>query len=162
MNEREYSKQKTSAGLLMFRYEAGRLEVLLAHPGGPYFAKKDAGAWTLPKGLVDSHEAPLSAARREFEEETGFDAPAEGYLELGEIRQKSGKLVLGWAFEGNGDPAEFRSNTFEMEWPPRSGRTASFPEIDRIEWVTPEVAARKLNPAQASLVENLLRALGSG
>ena len=122
-----------SAGLLMYRHRDGALEVLLVHPGGPFFAKKDAGAWSVPKGIVENGEADLDAARREFEEETSFAVTTERFLELGEVRQKGGKRVRAWAFEGDCDPSEFESNTFELEWPPRSGRVRAFPEVDRAE-----------------------------
>jgi predicted NUDIX family NTP pyrophosphohydrolase len=146
---------KKSAGLLMYRRSPGGvLEVLLAHPGGPFWRGKDEGAWTLPKGEYDAPEEPLDAARREFTEETGFE-PAEPFVPLGEVVQKNGKHVLAWAFEGDCDPRQLRCNTFEIEWPPRSGRRESFPEVDRIEWFTLGEARRKMNPAQAALLERL-------
>jgi predicted NUDIX family NTP pyrophosphohydrolase len=145
---------KVSAGLLMFR-RLGGLELFLVHPGGPFFRNKDDGAWSIPKGELEEDDEPLRRARLEFQEETGFEAPEEGLLELGEIRQKGGKRVIAWAFEGDLDPGAIRSNTFELEWPPRSGRRRAFPEIDRADFFSPEIARRKLNPAQAELVTRL-------
>lgn len=139
--------------------ERARLEVLLAHPGGPLFARKDDGAWTIPKGLVEEGEDMLAAAQREFEEETGFRADAEAFVPLGEIRQKSGKRVHAWAFVGDAEPSELDSNPFEMEWPPRSGQRRSFPEIDRVEWFSLERARAKLLSAQVELLDRLLAAL---
>ena len=149
---------RTSAGILMFR-RRDRLELFLVHPGGPFFAKKDAGAWSIPKGEVDSDEDPERTARREFAEETGIVVPDAPLLSLGEVRQKGGKRVLAWAFEGDCDPAAIESNTFEMEWPPRSGRRQRFPEVDRAGFFAPEIARAKLNPAQAVLVDRLEAAL---
>lgn len=151
-----------SAGILLFRRPAGRLEVLLVHPGGPFWAKKDDGAWSIPKGEHDADEDPRAAALREFEEELGSPAPSspDALLDLGTVRQKAGKQVAAWAVEGDLDCAAIRSNTFEMEWPPRSGRRQSFPEIDRAEWFDLETAARKINPAQAELLERLVARLG--
>lgn len=145
---------KRSAGLLMYRLRDGALEVLLAHPGGPFWARRDEGAWSIPKGLIEAGEEPLEAACREFEEETGV-TPESPFFELPEIVQKNRKKVRAWAFEGDCDPAEIRSNTFEMEWPRGSGRMVEFPEIDRAEFFSPEEARRKINPAQAALVDAL-------
>jgi predicted NUDIX family NTP pyrophosphohydrolase len=142
----------------MYRTCRGGLELLLAHPGGPYWARKDEGAWTLPKGLCGEGEEPFAAAQREFNEETGF-TPHPPYLPLGELRQKSGKLVMAWAFEGDCDPAQLHSNSFELEWPPRSGRTRSFVEIDRAAWFAPEEARRKILPGQAAFIDRLEAAL---
>ncbi|MFW5876897.1 MAG: NUDIX domain-containing protein [Myxococcota bacterium] len=139
---------KRSAGLVMCRQRGGRLEVLLVHPGGPFFRKKDEGAWTLPKGLVEEGEDPLATAKRELVEETGFDAEADVYHPLGEVKQKGGKVVTAWAFEGDCDPAELESNTFELEWPPRSGQKQNFPEVDRAAWFPLDEAHTKINPAQ--------------
>jgi predicted NUDIX family NTP pyrophosphohydrolase len=150
----------TSAGLLLYRLGPDGFEVLLAHPGGPFWARRDEGAWTLPKGEVNAGEEPLAAALREFEEETGH-VPSGELLPLGEVRQKGGKRVLGWACAGDFDPQELRCNTFEMEWPPRSGRMRSFPEIDRVGWFTPDAARAKLLPAQAPFLERLQALLAS-
>ena len=135
-------RSQTSAGLLAFRRHNG-LEVLLAHPGGPFWAKKDDGAWTIPKGVADADIDPLSAARREFTEETGFVATG-AMTPLQPVRQRSGKTVMAWAFEADFDPADFTSNMFEMEWPPRSGRRQSFPEIDRLAWFDYGRALKKI------------------
>ena len=151
---------KKSAGLLMYRRAGGKLQVLLAHPGGPFWRAKDDGAWTLPKGEYEAPEEPLDAARREFTEETGFEA-SPAFLPLGEVVQKSGKRILAWAFAGEFDPARQRCNTFEMEWPPRSGRRQSYPEIDRVAWFTLEDARRKMNAAQVPLLERLEDALNA-
>lgn len=151
---------KKSAGLLMYRRAAAAgLQVLLAHPGGPFWHAKDDGAWTLPKGEYEETEEPLAAARREFTEETGFDS-APPFVPLGEVAQKSGKRILAWAFEGDCDPARLRCNTFELEWPPRSGRRQSYPEVDRIGWFTLDEARRKMNPTQAVLLQRLREAVG--
>jgi len=150
---------KKSAGLLMYRRtKAGELQVLLAHPGGPFWTGKDEGAWTIPKGEYEDPEQPLAAARREFTEETGFDA-AEPFVPLGEVVQKSGKRITAWAFAGDCDPGRLSCNTFEIEWPPRSGRRQSYPEIDRIEWFALDDARRKMNKAQAALLDRLERAV---
>ena len=143
---------KTSAGLLMYRRRDGRLEFLLVHPGGPFWARKDEGAWTIPKGEFQPGEDPLAAAKREFEEELGF-APAGEFVQLEPIKQKSGKLVQAWAFEGDCDPIAVKSNTFSLEWPPRSGRMMEFPEVDRAEFFPLEIGRKKINPAQASFLE---------
>jgi predicted NUDIX family NTP pyrophosphohydrolase len=138
--------------------------VLIAHPGGPLWARKDGGAWSLVKGEADDGEsAPdelLAVARREFQEETGQPAPPGDPLSLGQVRLKSGKTVHAWALQADLDPAAIVSGTFEMEWPPRSGRRATFPEIDRVAWSTPDEARERLNPAQAAFVDRLLAALG--
>jgi predicted NUDIX family NTP pyrophosphohydrolase len=149
-----------TAGLLLFRGRAADLEVLLGHPGGPFWQNKDDGAWSIPKGLIGADEAPLSAARREFAEETGHD-PHGDFLPLGEARQPGGKVVQAWAIEGDWDPALIRSNTFEMEWPPRSGRRGTFPEIDRAAWFGGADARRKILKGQTVFVDRLLEALGS-
>jgi predicted NUDIX family NTP pyrophosphohydrolase len=130
------------------------VEVLIVHPGGPFWRNKDAGAWTIPKGEIGAGEDPLVAARREFVEETGIE-PTPPFLELGSVRQKSGKEVIAWAFEGDCDPAQIRSNEFELEWPPRSGRVARFPEIDRAGFFEIEAARRMLNPAQCAFLDAL-------
>ena len=150
---------RTSAGILLWRRRDGRLEVLLAHQGGPFWAKKDLGHWTIPKGEVEAGEELVAVARREFEEETGAKAPDGPLIELGEITQKSGKLVLGWAAEGELDPATAVSNTYELEWPPRSGIVQAFPEIDRVEWFDLDEARRKLKAAQVPFLDRLQTAL---
>lgn len=146
--------KRNSAGLLMYRMRNGLLEVLIVHPGGPYWAKKDAGSWFIPKGEIESGEDELAAAQREFQEETSIvpDAP---FLDVGEVTHKGGKRVRAWAFAGDCDPAATLSNTFQMEWPPRSGRMQSFPEIDRAEFVDAPAAREKLNPAEYAFVERL-------
>ena len=155
---------RTSAGILLYRRGAsgpGTLEVLLAHPGGPYFAKRDLGDWTIPKGEPDGAAEPLiDVARREFAEETGPAVdPAAPAIELGSIVQKGGKVVHAWAVEGDLDPAGARSNTIEIEWPPRSGRRQPFPEIDRVAWFDPDEARRRVKPAQIPLIDRLVDAL---
>ncbi len=149
---------KESAGVLLHRRRGGALEVLLVHPGGPYWAGKDLGAWTIPKGELAGDEDPLAAARRELAEETGL-APDGPFLPLTPVRQRSGKLVHAFACAGDCDPAALRSDTFEMEWPPRSGRRARFPEVDRAEFFAPDVARTKINPAQVALIDELERLL---
>lgn len=151
---------KTSAGLLMFRHGPQGVEVLLAHPGGPWWQRKDAGAWTLPKGEYLPPEAPLDAALREWGEETGF--PAEGpFAPLGDVRLASGKRITAWAFEGDADPALLRSNSFAMEWPPRSGRIESFPEVDRVAWFGLAQARQRISTGQAPFIDRLASALGA-
>jgi predicted NUDIX family NTP pyrophosphohydrolase len=145
---------KRSAGLLLYRRRAGTLEVFLVHPGGPFWAKKDAGAWTIPKGEIDAGEDELAAARRETAEETGF-TPAGEFVPLPPIRQKAGKVVIAWAVETDCDPAQLRSNLFSMEWPPRSGRMGEFPEIDRGAWFTIGEARVKMLEAQRPLLDSL-------
>lgn len=154
------AKQPISAGLLMCRKTASGWEMLLVHPGGPFFARKDDGVWTLPKGLLAPGEEPLAAARREFREETGFSDEGAAFVPLGSIVQKSGKVVHGWAFLGDCDPAALRSNTFEVEWPPRSGRKASFPEVDRAAFFALEAARQKILPEQAPFLDRAIDALG--
>jgi predicted NUDIX family NTP pyrophosphohydrolase len=151
------SKQQ-SAGILVYRRNEHGLEVLIAHPGGPVFRGRDLGAWTIPKGEIEPGEDPLAAARRELAEETGFELEGP-FLPLGSIRQKSGKIVHAWACPGEVDPTRLTSSTFEMQWPPRSGRLQRFPEVDRVAYVDPELAQKKLNPAQAELVVRLLEKL---
>ena len=147
---------RRSAGILLYRRAVGGLEVLLVHPGGPFWTnKKDAGAWSIPKGEYEPGEDPLAAARREFEEELGSAPPNGQALEIGEVRQRSGKLVCAWALEGDLDATAAFSNTFTMEWPPRSGQTQEFPEVDRAEWFGVEDAREKINPAQAAFLDRL-------
>ena len=148
-----------SAGLLLYRRAAGSLEVLLVHPGGPFWKNKDEGAWSIPKGLYEPGERPLDAARREFREELGAEPPEGDSLELGEIRQGGGKLVVAWAIEGDLDVSQVESNTFEMEWPPRSGKVAAFPEIDRADWFGVQEARLKILKGQVPLLDRLEAAL---
>jgi predicted NUDIX family NTP pyrophosphohydrolase len=147
----------TSAGILLYRHTAdeGSLEVLLAHPGGPWFATKDAGHWSIPKGEADGDEQLLDVARREFSEETGHPVPETPPIELGSIVQKGGKAVHAWAVEGDLDPAKAHSNLFETEWPPRSGRRATFPEIDRVAWFGPAEARAMIKATQIPLLDRL-------
>jgi predicted NUDIX family NTP pyrophosphohydrolase len=152
---------KRSAGILMFRRRGGELEVLLMHPGGPFWAKKDDGAWSIPKGLFEPGEDALAAARREFAEETGLD-PSGDFVPLGTFRQPSGKMIVAYAVSGDFDLAGFRSNRFEIEWPPRSGHLQSFPEADRAGWFTLGQARHKLNKGQVAIVEALAKHLGTG
>ena len=152
------TRRTVSAGILLYRRSAAGLELLLAHPGGPFWARRDEGAWTIPKGLVDPGEDHLAAARREFAEETGvtLDGP---FLPLGAVRQKAGKVVHAWACEGDLDPAAIVSNTTSSEWPPRSGKWVTYPEVDRCAWLTPDRARIRINPAQAELIARLEAAL---
>jgi predicted NUDIX family NTP pyrophosphohydrolase len=151
---------KKSAGILPWRFNKKKLEVLLAHPGGPFWKNKDLGAWSIVKGEYNDDEEPLSAAKREWQEETGIKVSGK-FLALQPVRQKSGKEILAWAVEADIDPTQIESNTFEMEWPPKSGRKQSFPEIDKAEWFTVEEAREKMNPAQVKLVEELISLLES-
>ncbi len=154
------SSRRTSAGILLHRETGDGLEVLLVHPGGPFWARRDAGAWSIPKGEYSSDEDPLEAARREFAEELGSAAPAGEPADLGEIRQRSGKVVHAWALAGDVDTTQIQSNTFTLEWPPRSGRTSEFPEVDRAAWFDLDRAREKINPAQAAFLDRLLTAAG--
>ena len=148
-----------SAGLLLYRRRAGALEVLLVHPGGPFFRRRDLGAWGVPKGELAPGEAGEAAARRELAEETGLRAPETGLLDLGEVRQRGGKRVRAWAFEGDCDPGALRSNHFEIEWPPRSGRVQRFPEVDRAAFFDLAEARRRINAAQIPFLDRLAAAL---
>jgi predicted NUDIX family NTP pyrophosphohydrolase len=150
---------RRSAGILLYRLGGGGPEVLLVHPGGPYWTRKDAGAWSIPKGEYDDGEDPLACALREFEEETGTALPPGEPAELGAVTQRGGKVVSAWAAEGDLDADAVRSNTFTMEWPPRSGRMSTFPEIDRAGWFGIDAAREKLNPAQAEFLDRLLERL---
>jgi predicted NUDIX family NTP pyrophosphohydrolase len=153
---------RRSAGILLFRFAAGEPQVLLVHPGGPYWAKRDLGAWTIPKGEYEDEESARDCALRELSEELG-EAPSldpEQLIDLGSVRQKSGKVVEAWAAEADFDPAQLRSNTFAIEWPPRSGSERQFPEVDRAEWFDPAGAREKILPAQAELIDRLLARLG--
>jgi predicted NUDIX family NTP pyrophosphohydrolase len=145
----------TSAGILLHRRRGDVLEVLLVHPGGPLWARKDLGAWSIPKGEYEHGEDPFAAARREFAEELGVSAPDGEAIDLGEIRQKAGKVVRAYALAGDLNPAEISSNTFKLQWPPRSGKLVEFPEIDRAQWFTIEAARERINPAQAALLDRL-------
>jgi predicted NUDIX family NTP pyrophosphohydrolase len=151
--------RKRSAGLLVYRLGAQSLEVLLVHPGGPFWAKKDDGAWFIPKGEINADEAPLAAAQREFREELGFAPPEGEPLELGTVKNKGGKLIYCWALTGDLDLAGFHSNTFSLEWPPRSGKQREFPEVDRATYFGVEQATQKMHPAELPLLERLLVAL---
>jgi predicted NUDIX family NTP pyrophosphohydrolase len=149
-----------SAGLLVYRRSEAGVEFLLAHPGGPFWARRDAGAWSIPKGLIDEGEETLAAARREFEEEIG--RPVEGdFALLAPLKQKSGKIVHAWMVEADLDLESFRSNLFEMVWPPRSGRLQAFPEIDRVGWFGPEQALVKILPGQAGFIREAVATLGA-
>jgi predicted NUDIX family NTP pyrophosphohydrolase len=151
---------KRSAGLLLYRRTGDSIEVLIAHPGGPIWARRDTAAWSIPKGApLESESDMLVAARREFEEETGHAAPNGEPLDLGEVRMRSGKVVRAWAYEGNLDPSRLHSLEVEVEWPPKTGLTVVVPEIDRVVWARPAEARRRLNPAQAEFVDRLLAAL---
>ncbi len=151
---------KNSAGMLLYRLVQDSIEVLLVHPGGPFWTKRDAGAWSIPKGEFSGEEEPLAAAKREFLEEIGMELAGE-LIELTPVKQKGGKTVYAWALRGDIDPATIRSNTFEIEWPPGSGRKQQFPEIDRGQWFGIEAARRKINPAQIALIDELLRKLAA-
>ncbi len=153
---------KHSAGILLYRLTATGPELLLVHPGGPFWARKDRGAWTIPKGEVEAGEENVACALRELREELGPapEVERETLIELGSVRQKSGKLVDAWAAEGDFDPAALASNSFEMEWPPRSGNRQQFPEVDRAEWFSPDAAREKILPAQQPFLDRLLAHLG--
>ncbi len=152
---------KRSAGILLFRRGGGEPEFLLVHPGGPFWARRDAGAWTIPKGQIEAEEEPRACAIRELEEELGAapELDPEQLIELGSIKQKAGKVVEAWAAEADFDPATLASNTFSMEWPPRSGTQQEYPEVDRATWFGLEAAREKILPAQAELLDRLLRHL---
>jgi predicted NUDIX family NTP pyrophosphohydrolase len=150
-----------SAGILLYRPAGRAIEVLLVHPGGPFWARRDAGVWSIPKGEYEDGEDPRACALREFEEETGTAVPPGELLDLGSVKQKGGKVVSAWAARGDVDADAVRSNTFTMEWPPRSGRQAEFPEIDRAGWFRSDVARGKLIAAQAAFLDRLLERLDS-
>jgi predicted NUDIX family NTP pyrophosphohydrolase len=152
---------KQSAGILLYRTAGGEPEVLLVHPGGPFWAKKDAGVWSIPKGEYEAGEDPLAAAAREFEEELGTAPPDAGLVELGAVRQAGGKLVTAWAVQGDFDPAGLRSNSFSMEWPPRSGAIREFPEVDRAQWFPIAEARGRIVPAQAAFIDRLVERLAA-
>jgi predicted NUDIX family NTP pyrophosphohydrolase len=154
-------KPNPSAGILLYRRPGDGLQVLLAHPGGPYWSRKDHGSWSVPKGIAEPDEAPEAVAAREFAEETGFELsavagdPRLAPLDLGEVTLKSGKVIHAWAVEGDLDPELAHSNDTEIEWPPRSGRRMTIPEVDRVAWFAPDEARRRAHPAQAAFVERL-------
>ena len=158
---RRSRRSNLSAGLLLYRRRQGDLQVFLAHPGGPFWRDRDAGAWTIPKGVVDEGEELLAAARREFEEETGIE-PQGPFVPLGSVRQKAGKVVHAWAWEGDADPSRIVSNTTTSEWPPGSGRRITYPEVDRCAWFDLSAARAHMNPAQAELVDRLEAMLVQG
>lgn len=149
---------KKSAGILPYRIHNKKLEVLLAHPGGPFWKNKDAGAWSIIKGEYNDDEEPLLAAKREWQEETGLKISGK-FMALKPVRQKSGKEIIAWAVETDVDVNEIKSNSFELEWPPKSGRKQSFPEIDKAEWLTVDIAREKINPAQIGLLTELQQQL---
>ena len=151
---------RNSAGILLWKREHDSMLVLLVHPGGPFWKNKDAGAWSIPKGEYDDEEEPLAAAKREFAEELG-SLPAGEVTPLGDVRQKAGKVVTAFALEGDFDCANFKCNSFEIEWPPRSGKRASFPEVDQAQWFSLDDARRRINPAQAELIDRLEAALAT-
>lgn len=156
INPAKGAKFRKSAGLLLFRKRPGGVEVLLMHPGGPFWAKKDDGAWSIPKGEFGNDEDPLAAAKREFQEETGFAAAGE-FVALDPVRQPSGKVVHAWAVRGDADPAAIRSNTFSIEWPKGSGTMREFPEVDRAGWFSLEEARRKILKGQVALLDQFER-----
>jgi len=148
--------KKNSAGILLHRLRGSRIEVFLVHPGGPFWAKKDAGAWSIPKGEFEVGQDPLEAAKREFKEETGF-AVEGNFIELTPVKQPGGKVVYAWAVMGDCEAESIKSNTFSLEWPPRSGKRKEFPEVDRAGWFTPEVAREKILKGQLNFLEELKR-----
>lgn len=150
---------RTSAGILLYRFHAKQLQVMLVHMGGPFWARKDAGAWTIPKGEYETGEDPLDAAKREFSEETGHTVEGQ-FIALAPIKQKSGKVVQAWAVEGDFDVATLKSNMFTTEWPPKSGKMQSFPEVDKAEWFTLDIAREKMVQAQAGLLDELEQITG--
>jgi len=152
---------KRSAGILLYRYRDRTFEVFLVHPGGPFWKNKDLGSWSLPKGEYIEGEDPIAAAKREFMEETGFPAPVGEYIALGELRQTGGKLITAWAIEGDCAAKEIKSNTFTLEWPPKSGRTQEFPEVDRAAWFPLATARAKILSNQVAFLETLGRSLSS-
>jgi predicted NUDIX family NTP pyrophosphohydrolase len=153
------ASSRRSAGILLYRRGPDGLAVLLAHPGGPLWATRDEGVWTVPKGEIEGGEDPWDVARREFEEETGHQPPSGPAIDLGEITQKGGKVVVAWALEGDLDPAAASSNTFPLQWPPRSGRWITVPEIDRVDWIAPDEARRRLKDTQIPFVDRLIGVL---
>jgi predicted NUDIX family NTP pyrophosphohydrolase len=150
---------KQSAGLLIYRKSNSAIEVLIVHPGGPFWAKKDKAAWSLPKGEFEENEDTLTTAKREFKEELGHEPPEGEYIEIGSVKNKSGKVIHGWTVEGDVDVSMIKSNTFKMEWPPKSGQHQEFPEVDKAGWFSLEKAKEKLNPAQAEFIDRLAETL---
>jgi len=150
---------KKSAGIFMYRFREMKLQVFLVHPGGPFWARKDKAAWSIPKGEFDDLEAPLEAAKREFQEETGISVTGD-FIDLGEVKQPGRKIIYVWAVEGDCDPAAIKSNTFEMQWPPKSGKYKSFPEVDRAGWFSLGAAREKLHKGQVVLIDRLAEKLG--
>jgi predicted NUDIX family NTP pyrophosphohydrolase len=160
---RTRAKTKTSAGLVMYRMRGGQLEMLLVHLGGPFWAKKDAGAWFIPKGGIEPGEDELAAAEREFQEELGIKPSGQGmYVPLGRVKHKSGKTVVAWAFEGDWDPSKLNNDTFAIEWPPRSGKQQKFPEVDRAAFFSLGAAEAKIHPAEFELLQRLQTILAGG
>lgn len=155
ISARMAKKINTSAGLLLYKFQALEIYFFLVHPGGPYFTKKDEGSWTIPKGEIDLNEDELDAAKREFIEETGY-LPRGNFIALNAIQQKGGKIVKCWAIEGDIDPAKLVSNTFDIEWPPKSGKMQTYPEIDRGDWFTFTEARKKINERQISFLEQVI------
>jgi predicted NUDIX family NTP pyrophosphohydrolase len=153
--------KKQSAGILLYRMKKKRPEFFLVHPGGPFFVKKDAGNWSVPKGEFDETEDPLEVAKKEFEEETGQKIEGD-FFALSPVKQKGGKTVFAWAVEGEADETKIISNTFTIEWPPRSGKMKEFPEVDKGEWFDTATAKEKINPSQAALIDELVKKLESG
>jgi predicted NUDIX family NTP pyrophosphohydrolase len=153
------ARGKQSAGILVYRFAPPELDVLLVHPGGPFWTKKDLGAWFIPKGEIEPGEEPWVTAQREFREEVGLEPPAGEPLELGTVKNKGGKLIHAWALAGDLDLAGFHSNTFSLEWPPRSGKQREFPEVDRAQYFSIQQATERMHPAELPLLERLLQAL---
>jgi predicted NUDIX family NTP pyrophosphohydrolase len=151
--------RKMSAGLLMFRRRKAEVEFFLVHPGGPFWSRKDLGAWSIPKGEYGEAEKPLEAAKREFEEETGI-VPGGNFIALDEIKQPSGKVVTAWAFEGDCSPCQVRSNTFSIEWPPKSGKMQEFPEVDRADWFSLQAARQRILKGQLGFLERCMARMG--
>ncbi len=160
MSNAARGRAQRSAGILMYRRMTGALAVLLVHPGGPFWAKKDDGAWSIPKGLCAAGEDELAAAKREFREETGAEVEGD-FIPLGEFLQPSGKVIVAWVVEGSFDPAKLTSETFPLEWPPRSGRFQQFAEVDRAAWFAPEVALRKVTKGQRPIIGRMMEVVGA-